>query len=260
MAMRAARFSETRFAFVDVETTGMDPLADRVVELACVVTRAGRRLESYSTLINPERPIPAPASAVHHLTDDCVAQAPSLEVVVPCLRELVADAVVVAHNAAFDLAFLPFLRERPTLCSMRFARIAAPEAPNHKNQVLRYHLGVRDPALSRGSAHGAPGDAIVTSLVFDECARRYLTMGSRDDVPLAIRAAMAPHRLRALPFGKHRGKPIGDVPVDYLRWLLIALASDFLDVRHTARTELERRGAVRSRRSSPDAALAYASG
>jgi len=183
--------------FVDVETTGIDPREDRVVEAACVVTRAGRRIDSFGTLINPGRAIPASASAVHHLTDECVARAPSLESVVPRLAALVADAIVVAHNASFDLAFLPFLRERPTLCSLRFAQLAVPGAPGYKNQVLRYHLGVRDAALSRGSAHGALGDAIVTSLVFDECVRRYLRAGGCDDVRAAIEVAKAPRRLPA---------------------------------------------------------------
>jgi len=151
-----------------------------------------------------------------------------------------------SHNAAFDLAFLPFLRERPTLCSMRFAQMAVPEAPNHKNQVLRYHLGVRDAALSRGSAHGALGDAIVTSLVFDECARRYLSAGGSDDVPTAIHVAMAPRRLPALPFGRHRGKPMSDVPANYLQWLLMEVGPRSFDVRYTARIELKRRIAMRS--------------
>jgi len=163
-----------------------------------------------------------------------------LESIVPRLSALVAHAVVVAHNAAFDLAFLPFLRERPTLCSLRFARLAVPDAPGYKNQVLRYHLGVRDATLSRGSAHGALGDAIVTSLVFDECVRRYLSAGVSDDVRAATEVAMAPRQLPALPFGRHRGKPISDVPADYLQWLGIEVAPS-LDVRHTVSLELERR-------------------
>ncbi len=74
MVARRARFSETTFAFVDVETTGINPREDRVVEAACVLTRAGRRIESFGTLINPGRAIPPTASAVHHLTDECVAR------------------------------------------------------------------------------------------------------------------------------------------------------------------------------------------
>ncbi len=246
MAGSGGRFAETTFAFVDVETTGMDPGEDRIVEVACVCTRGGRRLRSFHTLVNPGRRIPAVASAVHHLTDRCVARAPRLESVVPRLRALVADAVVVAHNAAFDVSFLPFLGERPTLCSLRFARLVLPDAPSHKNQVLRYHLRVTDAALSRGSAHGALGDAIVTSLVFEECVRRYLRAGSSDDVASAIGAVMAPRRLSAIPFGRHRGKPIRDVPTDYLQWLLEAEPSS-VDVLRTIRTELRlRRSSTRS--------------
>ncbi len=254
MASCARRFSDTLFAFVDVETTGFDPRNDRVVEVACVLTRGARRIDSFSTLVDPELPIPATASAVHHLTDDCVQHAPRLETVAPRLRALTAGAIVVAHNAQFDLGFLPFLRERPTLCSMRFAQMALPDAPNYKNQVLRYHLGIRDAALTGTNAHRALGDALVTSLVFAECVRRYLTAGGLDDVPAAIQAAMQPRELQALTFGRHRGKPIGDVPADYLEWLSGAAAMPSRDVTHTVRLELKRRRASRPPAGVPVAA------
>ena len=134
MTWDGSSFRHTTFAFVDVETTGFSPHQDRVVEVACVLTRAARRIDSFSSLIDPGCPIPATASAIHHLTDDCVRGAPTLGAVTPWLKAFVGDAVVVAHNASFDLGFLPFLRERPTLCSMRFAQLAVPDAPNFKNR------------------------------------------------------------------------------------------------------------------------------
>lgn len=234
-------FRDTTFAFVDVETTGFSPQHDRVVEVACVLTRGGRRVDSFSSLVDPERSIPATASAVHHLTDECVRDAPTLAAVTPWLQAFVEGAVVVAHNASFDLGFLPFLRRQRTLCSMRFAQLVLPEAPNYKNQVLRYHLGVRDPVLIATVPHRALADAIVTSLVFDHCVNRYLAGGGADDVARAIARTQAPYRLRALSFGRHRGLAIGEVPSDYLRWLLCGVTSLSKDVRFTAESELERR-------------------
>ncbi len=234
-------FKDTTFAFVDVETTGFSPEHDRVVEVACVLTRGGRRIDSFESLIDPGCSIPATASAVHHLTDESVRDAPTLESVTPWLRAFVADAVIVAHNASFDLGFLPFLRERPTLCSMRFAQLVLPEAPNYKNQVLRYHIGVRDPLLAAALPHRALGDAIVTSLIFDHCTRRYLADGGVDDVSHAIERTLAPRLLPAFGFGQHRGRPLAEVPADYLRWLVFEAARPSKDVRFTAQAELERR-------------------
>ena len=244
MSPSGRAFAQTSFAFIDVETTGFDPKTDRIVELACVVTRGGRRVASYDTLVHPQRPIPATASAVHHLTDEHVRNAPPLADVLPEVRALVAECVVVAHNAAFDLGFLPGLRERPALCSMRFARRVLPEAPNYKNQVLRYHLGIRDDALASVAAHRALGDAIVTSLVFAACVERYLRDGGADDVGAAIARIAAPLVVPALRFGRHRGVPISGVPADYLRWVLGDCRSANDDERHTARCELERRAGV----------------
>ena len=241
MELLGSTFAHTTFAFVDVETTGFSPQHDRVVEVACVLTRGGRRIDSFQTLIDPGCPIPATASAVHHLTDECVRDAPPLEAVTPRLAAFVANAVVVAHNASFDLGFLPLLRQRPTLCSMRFAQLVLPDAPNYKNQVLRYHLGVRDPALGASLPHRALGDAIVTSLIFDYCAGRYLAAGGVDDVLQAIEQTLAPRLLPAFPFGRYRGRAVADIPSDYLTWLLFEAASRATDVRYTAQCELERR-------------------
>ena len=238
------RFRDTLFAVVDVETTGIDPRRDRVVEVACVVTRDGRRIASFSSLIDPERSIPAVASAVHHLTASHVSGAPRLEDVAGRLRALTADAVVVAHNASFDLGFLPFLSVRPSICSMRFARMTLPDAPNYKNQVLRYHLGIADPELDGTSAHRALGDAVVTAHVFDACVRRYLESGARDDVPAAIAASKRPRAMSALPFGRHRGESIATVPTDYLAWLFRNADPASPDVVATVRKELDRRNDI----------------
>ena len=243
MDVLGSSFRNTTFAFINVETTGFSAQHDRVVEVACVLTRGGRRVDSFESLIDPGCPIPATASAVHHLTDECVRDAPTLESVTPWLRAFVRDTVIVAHNASFDLSFLPFLRERPTLCSMRFAQLVLPDAPNYKNQVLRYHIGVRDPLLAAALPHRALGDAIVTSLIFDYCVTRYLAGGGIDDVPDAIARTHAPRLLPALTFGRYRGRPIAEIPEDYLRWLVFEAAAPSQDVRFTANAELERRTA-----------------
>jgi len=232
---------DATFAVVDVETTGMNPAVDRVVEVACVVIRCGSIVETFDSFVNPCREIPATASAVHHITARHVQGAPRLEMVQSHLSAMCRDAVVVAHNAAFDIAFLPFLAERPVLCSMRLAMRVLPEAPNYKNQVLRYYLGVDDELGDEPLAHRALGDAQVTSRILLACLNRYFAQGGADDIAQLVAEIAAPQHLAALNFGRHRGVPIYAIPSDYLCWLQSDCLSASVDVRQTAAAELLRR-------------------
>jgi DNA polymerase III epsilon subunit-like protein len=232
------------FAVVDVETTGTDPAIDRVVEFACVLVRAGRRIDSFSSLVNPGRLIPAGATAVHHITDWDVRDAPSLEALRGRIATMCANTVVVAHNARFDLSFLPFLAWRPVLCSMRLAMRVLPDAPNYKNQGLRDYLGLDDDSLVESTPHRAFGDVQVTSGILAVCLERYIAKGGLDDVASLLQEISTPQLLPALPFGRHRGIAINRVPTDYLRWLNREPESAFVDARYTADCELRRRAAA----------------
>lgn len=154
-----------RFAVVDVETTGLSPTRDRVVEMACVQVDAGRITGQWSTLVNPGGPIPAFATAIHGITDEDVADAPSFAQAMFALRCRVGDRIVAAHNASFDLNFLRRLDPARTVCTMRLARLVVPEAPNHRNQTLRSHFGVDRFLDTAAQAHRALGDALVTAHV-----------------------------------------------------------------------------------------------
>lgn len=237
--------SKTTFAIIDVETTGIDPTVDRVVEVACALVRGTQCREIFSSLVDPGRPIPATASAVHHITDRHVAGAPSLDQLREKLTGMCADAVVVAHNARFDLGFLPFLAARPALCTMRLAMRVLPDAPNYKNQVLRYYLGL-DANGDDAVPHRARGDVAVTSRILAICLARYLARGGADDVERLIADVARPQRLQTLPFGRHRGIEIERVPADYLHWVHRESRSASIDARYTAASELRRRGVATS--------------
>jgi DNA polymerase III epsilon subunit family exonuclease len=162
-----------RYAVVDIETTGFSPASDRVVEVACVIVQDGRVVHRWSSLVDPERPIPWRATDVHGITDDDVAQAPSFSEVERHLIGLCAGATVVAHNASFDLSFLTALQAQPHLCTLALARRAFPHAPNHKNQTLRRYLEIdRDPLLRGLEAHRALADALVTAAILLRCLAR----------------------------------------------------------------------------------------
>jgi len=141
------------------------------------------------------------------------------------------------------LSVLPSgIANRPSICSMRFAQLVLPEAPNYKNQGLREYLGVTDPRLENSSAHRALADIIVTTHIFHRCWERYLASGRLDDMRALIAELQAPRPLRSFPFGKHKGQPIDTVPHDYLQWLATKATAISEDAKHTARVELQRRG------------------
>lgn len=92
--------------FIDVETTGLDPQRDAIIEVAAIVWRAGQIVDEYATLVNPNRPIPPAITHLTGITDAMVAEAPSPFSVRPQLRSRLSDHILVGHNIDFDLAFL----------------------------------------------------------------------------------------------------------------------------------------------------------
>jgi exodeoxyribonuclease X len=237
--MPESRLSEVTFAVVDVETTGTDPNCDAVVEVACSVVRGGREVRSFTSLVDPGRPIPARASAVHHLRDEDVRGEPSLAEIAPVVALLARGAVVVAHNAVFDRAFLPMLADAPWLCTLRLARHCFPEFDGHANQLLRYALDVR-PAGS-ALAHRALDDVRVTAGVLEALLRRYRDLPRPDNIEALLAFAVAPIPLFSLPFGEHRGKPLTKVPASYLRWVQGRGDRFDDDIQGAIATELARR-------------------
>jgi DNA polymerase-3 subunit epsilon len=189
--MPAHAIRSTRFAFVDVETTGINPATSAVVEVACQVVDRGRVVASFESLVDPGMPIPPFVTAIHGIDDAMVAGRPRLSQLVAGLVELCSGAVLVAHNAAFDRRFLPFLANRPSVCSWRLATRVVPEAPNHKNQTLRSFLGGDHAKLRGRRPHRALADVIVTRHVFFHCVDRYLQAGNPDEIG-ALREFVAP--------------------------------------------------------------------
>lgn len=101
-----ASWQEVDVALLDVETTGRDASVDRVVEVGIAVGRHGDVVARYNWLINPGIPIPAEVSAIHHITDDMVADKPRFEAVAPEIAQALRGCIPAAYNALFDRAFM----------------------------------------------------------------------------------------------------------------------------------------------------------
>ncbi len=112
------RLTEIKFACLDTETTGLSPEeGGKICEVAVSVSRGGRVLEQYSTLVNPGMPMHPDVVAIHGITNEMVASAPTFAEILPKLLALLDGSVLVAHNADFDVGFL---KSEFAQCGMHF--------------------------------------------------------------------------------------------------------------------------------------------
>lgn len=219
----------------DFETTGMPPDAT-LCELGwCdVVTFPDGGAEVGPTigmLVNPGRPMPPEARAIHHISDADLVGAPSIDRGLIALGQGGVD-VFVAHNAVFEQNFYSGCG-KPWICTLKVARRLWPESPSHTNQCLRYFLGLDlDDALAMPPHRAAP-DSYVTAFILIEA----LKIASVADM---IEWTAGPSLLPRVTFGKHRGLAWSELPGDYLAWIVNKSDMD-VDTKFTARHWLDQR-------------------
>lgn len=185
-----------RHIILDTETTGLDPTRDKIVEIGAVelidLRPTGREYHVYA---NPGIPVPAAATDVHGLTDAFLADYPPLDTAP--LLEFLADSAIVAHNAAFDMAFLRAAGIGATnevIDTLALARKRHPLASNTLDALCRrYHI-----STASRTKHGALIDAQLLAQVYVELIGRQdsfnLEIASRSTTVDAL-----PARPRALP-------------------------------------------------------------
>jgi DNA polymerase-3 subunit epsilon len=177
---RAARIADTpidRLTCVvfDSETTGLLPAqGDEMVQLAAVRLVNGRRVEGevFDTLVNPGRPIPAGSTEVHGITDAMVADAPGVAEAVTQFHKFAEGAVLVAHNAPFDLEFLRRREaalslgfDHPVLDTVLLSAVVFGQSAEHSLDALCHRLGIVIPEAAR---HTALGDTVATAEAFQK--------------------------------------------------------------------------------------------
>lgn len=167
----------TRFVVIDMETTGLKAYAGDAICSISLLEMQGFELtgRSYETLVNPGREIPAEATAIHHLTDDDVRDAPTIEQAILDIVEFIDDAVLIGHHVGFDIRFLNKTLHKQLLCELKnpwldtmLLYLVQTARVGHYtlDEVARY---ARVDLTGRHTAHG---DAVIAAGVFCRLARQ----------------------------------------------------------------------------------------
>ncbi|MXY32843.1 MAG: 3'-5' exonuclease [Boseongicola sp. SB0664_bin_43] len=168
------RLSELTYTVFDTETTGLDANRDAVVQIAGVRIVGGRLLrdEVFDRLVNPGRGIPAVASEVHGISDAMVADAPDFDEIAREFLFFAEGSVLVAHHAAFDMAFLNRQRSHageklsvPVLCTALLSSRLFAHSNDHTLDGLAARCGVDVESTLR---HTALGDSLATAEAFQK--------------------------------------------------------------------------------------------
>jgi exodeoxyribonuclease X len=230
---------------IDFETTGLKPPEAAICEIGWTDILLDTDLAGQTdwTLngpqylyVDPGRPIPPEARAVHHISDRDVAGEIPPDVGLQTLMRGDPE-VFVAHNSLYDRQFFGG-GDTPWICTRKVAMRLWPEAPNQQNQTLRYYLdidGQYDFQPDRASPpHRAGPDTYVT-------AHLILKALEATTISQMVEWTNQPSLLPgAIQFGKHRGTPWSRVDRSYLDWIVKQVDMD-VDVKFTARHWLNRR-------------------
>ena len=162
---------------LDTETTGLDYTREKLVEFAAVRLENGKIVDEYQTLINPEQHIRKSSIAIHGITQDMVADAPTEAEALPKILEFIGDYPIVAHNAIFDYSFLNEAKlrvmgtslENPRIDTQAMFKEIAPELESHGLEALTNRFNVE-----LNNHHRAMADTMGLALAYPKLKKLYL--------------------------------------------------------------------------------------
>jgi DNA polymerase-3 subunit alpha (Gram-positive type) len=180
----ARKLPETDFVVFDLETTGAKCPPCRVTEIGAYRIENWEIVGEFQTLVNPETSIPPFIAQLTGITDQMVRNAPKFAEVIPDFLDFIGDAILVAHNAHFDIRFLNneigriydgYRVANPHLCTVQLSRKLLPQIENHRlHTVADYY------SISIKNRHRAGDDAFATAKIFVNLLEQLKDMGVRD--------------------------------------------------------------------------------
>ncbi len=195
------------YAIIDVETTGGSAKYERITEIAIVLHDGDKVVDTFATLLNPERSIPWQITQITGITDEMVANAPKFFEVAKQIVQLTEGKIFVAHNVTFDYSFVreEFMRlgydfQRRQLCTVRLARKVFPGLSSYSLSNLKKHF-----QIYAEKSHRALDDTLATTKLFEKIlAEQEGKQNIRSLVNLGVKETKLPpnitlERLHAVP-------------------------------------------------------------
>ena len=187
--------AEDTYVVFDVETTGLSAVYDTIIELAAVKIHDGQIIDRFESFANPHHPLSATTIDLTGITDDLVENAPDVPEVLEKFRNWAGDAVLVAHNASFDMGFLNVgykklgypKAENPVIDTLELGRFLYPEFKNHRLNTLakkfdieltQHHRAIYDAEATGYLLLKMLKDASEKEIVYHEQFNEYMGAGN----------------------------------------------------------------------------------
>ena len=190
------------FVIFDIETTGFSPVKNRIIEIGAVKVQGGEIRERFSTFVNPQVPIPYEIVRLTGIDDSQVAEAPGIEEVLPQFLAFCGDAVLVAHNAGFDMSFILENCSRLGLPAnytyvdtLGLARVLLPGQAKHTLDAVCKTL-----KISLENHHRAVDDAQATAEIFLEFEKRLRQQNLETLTQINTLGENSPQAISKLPY------------------------------------------------------------
>ena len=153
------------YVIVDLETTGLDPAGDEIIEIGAIKVQGKEVKDIFNKLIKPDRQVPENIVTLTGITQDMLNNEMPIKPVLSLFDSFIGDSILVAHNAAFDTSFLKikmkkFLEkelENFIVCTLLISRDILPNLENHKLHTIAKYFN-----LEVANRHRAIGDAELT--------------------------------------------------------------------------------------------------
>ena len=176
---------DNTYVAFDIETTGLTPVVDRIVEIGAIRFQGSEVLGTFQELVDPRMPVSSGASSVNGITDEMVQGKPKIEEVLPRFLEFLGDAFPVAHYAPFDVGFLAYdisrlnfsVPDQPVLDTCVIPKRLFPFAGSYSLENLAAFFGIKSETF-----HRALADSMVCMKVLNRCVAE---MGGFERVSLS---------------------------------------------------------------------------
>ena len=174
------------YVCLDLETTGLDPKTDKIIEIGAVKVRNGEIVDSFQSFVNPGRMLPAKIIELTGIHDEDLKDAPSIEEVLPLFLEFAGDDCFLGHSILFDYSFMKKAvvnadrknkYEKNGIDTLKIARKHLALLKIRKLSFLCGYYGIVQ------KAHRALGDAIATHRVYQKLLEKFYTGNEADFVP-----------------------------------------------------------------------------